>query len=284
MNAFKRCACGAALALSSILLFAGVGAADTVTDDFSSGSIDPNKWFLPPFTQGSAALTQTGGRLEFTASGNVGDGQAQAGLLSKGVGLQTANFFAQARITLDGGNPPFPSLGAGNVVGLALAVDPGATGGDDSYQVALGYVSGFGFALRQETKSNGTVTYTMDSLGNTSPKELFLRIEFDATTKALQALYDAGSGFTAVGSSVDITDWNIDPTETLGIYFFAVAGNASGDPATAAFAVTSGQARIDDFTAEGVAIIPEPALGAPLALLSLALIRATARRVRAARR
>ncbi len=282
------------IAFSLLLTLAGIGVADTLTDDFSGASIDGARWHLPPWTEGTGQLTQTGGRLEFTASIELGGANAEGNIQSKAVGAQDANWYVEVSTTLDG---PFPGMGSEDVVSPTLGLRPsGPTSqldGDEQFEISAGYVdlsnfggSGFGYGLHHGIKTNGTYTSeTFLSLGNTGPQSLRFRIEYDAVTKKLKALYDAGSGFMAFGAEADTGTWNM-AGEYFEIWLSGYAGNMEGSTPSSAYSVGSGQLYFDDFVAsgQGITIVPEPALGAPLALLSLALVRATARRVRAARR
>jgi len=274
-----------------VFLLAGPGVAALLTDDFSGASIDGAKWRLPPSSEGTGQMLQTGGRLEFTASVTLGGSGADSGLEPKAAGMQGASWYVEVSTTLDAGSPPFPGMGPTDVVSTSLEIAPSGpdswAGGEDRYDISIGFVdfanfgsSGLGYGIHQTSRTDGTDTTTLSFLGSTSPQTVVLRIEYDAISKKLKALYDSGSGLTAFGVETDTATWNMGASEAFRVLLYGYAGNMNDGPATGTFVVGSGQCYFDDFVAsgDGIVIIPEPAFGAPLALLALALVRAAARR------
>lgn len=276
---------GAGLALTCCSPWA---AGDVVSDAFSGPSLDAAKWQLPPYTVGTGVLTQTNSRLEFTASITLGGAAAEANVESKAAGTQVANWYVEVSATLSG---PFPDMGSSDVVSPTLNVRPSGpdswAGGEDRFEISCGFTdlanfggSGFGYGLHQGSKTNGVETSVVVSLGNAGPQSLRFRVEYDALSGKLKALYDAGSGFAAFGTETDTGGWGMGLSETFRIGLHSTAENMDGETAAGTFSVESGQSYFDDFTAsgDGIVIIPEPA-GLSLALLSLAMIRVASRRV-----
>lgn len=280
----------AALGLCAALLGATVVSADTVSDDFSSASIDGSKWFLPGYSRDGGQMVQAGGKLSFTGVVSS-SAQPRAGLTSMGLGEQTGSWWVEVDASLQGGSQPFPGMGSNDGVFLALFVEPGnfSTGINDAHgcELDLGFVdltafggSGFGHALRQRVLINNASSETIQGLGNSDWRTLRFRMDYDAVQQKLSSLYDAGSGFVSFGAVVDTSAWNM----AAGDYFFiSIAGGTmtlDGAPPSTSYTVAAGQAYFDNYNANGVTVIPEPAFGAPMALLALALIRATANRYR----
>lgn len=128
--------------------------------------------------------------------------------------------------------------------------------------------------------TNDVSNETLLALGNSDWRTLRLRMEYDAINKKLKSLYDAGSGFVSFGAVVDTSQWTKYALDAFLISIGGVAFTLDDTPPTSPYTIDVGQAYFDNYNANGVTVVPEPAFGAPMALLALALVRATSNRLR----
>ncbi len=287
MSAIQRVMIGLAMFVAMVV-GESHSKADVVTDDFPTGPFDVNKWFGIVYQEGTAALTQTNDRLEFTAEVTP-DNSAEVVFLSKAVGLQLQSWEVEISCHLGKGDD-FSGMGDNDVVALSLIIRPtgpaSESNGEDGAEMNFGLLQTgpgtFDHVVRFNGRTNDSDDGTIVFLNNPDPLTIKVRLAYNAGTQLISGEYDVGSSYVPLGNPVDTSAWGMDSGEVFLIALQGLAGTLDDNPPTSTYSVTSGKAYFDDFRAsgDGITLIPEPAIVGML-LPAVFVLRGLKMRIRA---
>jgi formylglycine-generating enzyme len=218
------------------------------TDNFSSGSA---KWDAL-FTLGTANLTVTNGRYEYTATG----AGTTANMVVRRWNVNQGNYTNDWAVQVDVHLSAFPGL-SGQYINLNLFIQKG-TNSDLGYAYAVSINRDSRPMMDFESGLNGITT----EIANTTT-DAALRISFDSAAKTLTAWYDAdgpANGYTwlhmeTVSIATGINNWGMTSNSQFSVLL--ACGSGGNDSGTANIAVTGDQAYFDNFLATSVLWNPQ---------------------------
>ncbi len=254
-----------ALLVLSLVLPAAPALAATWTDNFNDDTLDPAKWYTPPYAEGTGDIEETNNHIEYTSQGSGGD-ENFAAISSRAILPVATPWTASVDMHLgDYGSP----LDTDYWYGVSLSVFPVGVAGDNGFFVEherMRYNEPSGLVniwhAAKETGDNNAYYYSVAAGSDNG------RVTVSWDGQYFSAWFDEGAGLVPLATDVDIADWG--PVTQLVV---AIEG---WDEDCDWVLDDGSQITLDNFE---LTIVPEPASVTVLLTLALpALIRRRRRR------